>query len=353
MSHSPIPSQSFFEETMQHPSTKTPSVVPRSEIPVSPLAEEGNLEVRPFLAHSLLGSMLPASAATLAWTHARPGSSVALRSHPVPGLLIVLEGGAELIGRLNRAVEPGDVITLPSDHEYGFENVGPAGLNALYVAFHEQPSGGAGEAHSLSELLARNEVRVQLALNNAFFSLLRNGGVDSERKRATMRECLRVFSDAFQTFLFTRQATCRDRDFAAPFHGHLLEELGHNELLAISGSSPIAHDSILIATSNWFCHQMLVLDNAEKAVVNLALESAGYYLGTLSMPLFVNDESRGYFDTHAEDDAHHKELGAQLLDDLHPHTYARLQRVLDSSWDMIEAMTARFAYLIELGARSS
>jgi hypothetical protein len=110
---------------------------------------------------------------------------------------------------------------------------------------------------------------------------------------------------------------------------------------------------VLRAMSSWFCHQMLVLDNAEKAVVTLALETGGYYFGTLSMPLFEGDSAQRYFDTHAEDDAHHKDLSIQLLEGLHPHTYVRLQRVLDSTWDMIDAMTSRFAYLIELDAGSS
>jgi hypothetical protein len=42
-----------------------------------------------------------------------------------------------------------------------------------------------------------------------------------------------------------------------------------------------------------------------------------------------------------------------LLEGLHPHTYVRLQRVLDASWDMVDAMTQRFALLIELDAGSS
>jgi hypothetical protein len=168
-----------------------------------------------------------------------------------------------------------------------------------------------------------------------------------------LRECLRVFADAFQTFLFTRQATCWDAEYAEPYREHLVEELGHNKLLTVSGKSPIARDPILRATSSWFCHQMLVLDNAEKAVVNLVLESAGYYLGTLAGPQFAGEESEAYFDTHSEADEHHKELGLNLLENLSPQEYVRLQQVLDSSWDMLDAMTRRFAHIIDLGVKSS
>jgi hypothetical protein len=74
---------------------------------------------------------------------------------------------------------------------------------------------------------------------------------------------------------------------------------------------------------------------------------------TLSRPLFQGDTSQAYFDTHAEDDAEHKEQGARLLAGLHPEQYRRLRGVIDSAWDMVEAMTSRFTYLIELAERSS
>jgi quercetin dioxygenase-like cupin family protein len=335
------------------PVRKTPSVIPRSAIPVSPPPEDRSLEVRPFHAHELLGSVLPTAAVAMAWTKARPGQEVDLRSHATPGLLIVLEGDAELVGRVRRKVQAGDVITLPTNHEYGFTEIGAKGLHALHVAFGQEVASKNDQAQTLQQLLSRNDARMQIALSNPFFSLLRNRRVDNSRRRTAMRECLRVFSDAFQTLLFTRQATCRDARYAPSFNQHLREELGHNQLLKVSGSSSIARDPRLLATSAWFCHQMLVLDNAEKAAVNLVLETAGYYLGTLAGPLFSGQESSGYFDTHAEDDAHHKDVGIRLLEGLHPQTYGRLQRVLDSSWDMLEAMTRRFAHLIELDTRSS
>lgn len=338
---------------MQPRQHASPSVIPRSDIPVSPAPDDASFEVRPFWAHQALSSLLPASSVALAWTHAPAGSDVPPRSHATPGLLIILEGSALLMGRVTKAVEAGDVITLPRHQEYGFVAVGDTGLHALHVAFAEEQHGNTTGAQTLPELLERNEERMQLTLNNPFFSLLRARGIDSERKRATTRECLRVFADAFQTFLFTRQATCSDDDFAALFHEHLVEELGHNKLLKVSGKSPIARDPVLRATSSWFCHQMLVLDDAEKAIVNLVLESAGFFLGTLAGPQFAGHESEGYFDTHAEADEHHKELGMNLLENLSPQAYVALAHTLDSTWDMLEAMTGRFAHLIELEATQS
>ncbi len=337
---------------MEQESSKFPSVVPRADIPVASSIDEGNFEVRPFAAHQVLSSMLPPADVALAWTRAGAGRDVELRSHPTPGLLIVLEGRAVLIGGMSRTVEAGDVITVPKDHPYGFTAVGPQGLHALHVSFE----GGAATSErgaSLSSLLARNDERLQTTLNNSFFSLLRGRGVDNEQKRQAMRECLRVFSDGFQTHLFTRQAMCRDPEYAAAFHEHLTEELGHNQLLPDTATSPGANDPVLRAMASWFCHQMVALDNAEKAVVNLVLESGAYYVCTLSQPLFEGHASHGFFSTHAEDDERHKELSVGLLEGLHPQVYARLLQVLDKTWDMVDAMTQRFAYFIELKASSS
>src|ERR1043165_5010870 len=143
---------------MDQTTNKSPSVIPRSDIPVSPQSAEANLEVRPFVAHKLLSTMLPDSAGvSMAWTRALPGRDVPLRAHPTPGLLIVLEGKANLIGRLSRKVEAGDVVTLPSNHQYGFTDVGSTGLHALHVTFDGDPKSYTDEALSLQQLLARNE----------------------------------------------------------------------------------------------------------------------------------------------------------------------------------------------------
>jgi hypothetical protein len=90
-------------------------VIPRRDIPVSPTSDDGNFEVQPFSAHELLNSMLPPSAVSVASTQARSGQDVGLPSHPTPGLIIILEGWAILIGRLHRKVEASDVITLPCE----------------------------------------------------------------------------------------------------------------------------------------------------------------------------------------------------------------------------------------------
>ena len=339
-------------EEQQAASSAKPSVVPRSDVPVSSAPEDSGLEIRPFQAHDILSQAVPENVA-LAWTFARYGQDVELRSHTTPGLLIVLQGKAELLGGARRRVEQGDVITVPSKHAYGFTSVGRQGLHAIHVAFRTDVERRGAKAINCDELLAQNDRRARAALKSPFFQLFRAGELSTESRRSIMREALRVFSDAFQAMLLSRQAMCRDETFQSVFDEHLQEELGHNKLLRVSGDACVTGDPILKATSAWFCHQMLVLDNAGKAVVHLMLETAGHDFHTLAMSVFSADESAHYFKTHAEDDERHRNLAVHLLRDQHPLTYPRLHKVLEDSWDMFDAMSSRIAKLVQQQGRGA
>jgi mannose-6-phosphate isomerase-like protein (cupin superfamily) len=327
-----------------------PSIIPRSEIPVSAGAGDESLDVRQFRAHALLGKIMPVADVSVAWTFVRQDQEVALRSDPRPGLLIIVHGKAELIGPRSEPVEQGDVLAIPANQAYGFRAVGPSGLQAVHVTF---PPPVDERVRSLKQLRARNDARAQIALTNPFYSMLREQRLETPRKRELMREGSRVFADAFQTFLFTRQAMCADPDYSTPFLEHLREELGHNELLEVSHDPRAFGDPILRAASAWFCHQMTVLDNLDKAVVNLVLETGGYYLGLLAEPVFEGHSGSNFFHTHSEADEHHQELGLNLLEGQSVETYARLATVLDASWDMLETMTRRIAHIVQSDELSS
>jgi hypothetical protein len=323
---------------------KQPSWIPRSDIPSTPSPFHGSLDVQQFVRHELLASVLANSDVALNWLRLQSGQEAGLRPNPTPGLLIVLEGEAELGGDGSGALEQGDVVTLPEGGSYALASRGARGLQALQLTFIDQAR--VAPAHrSFDTLLARNELRAQIALNNPFFLMLREGALLTERKRATLCEGARVFADAFQSLLLLRQGMCHDQEYVAVFYDHLREELGHNLLLRVPERSPVLEDARLKAVSVWFSHQMLILDNVEKAVVNLVLETAGYYLGVLAAPLFAGKEGAEFFHTHAGADAEHKSLGLGLMQEQTPAAYERLHGVLDSSWNMLEAMTTRIATL--------
>jgi mannose-6-phosphate isomerase-like protein (cupin superfamily) len=327
-----------------------PSVIPRSEIPISAGAADFQLDTRQFRAHALLGKVMPGSGVSVAWTYLRQDQEVALRSDAKQGLLIIVHGRAELVGDRGRVVEQGDVLAIPANQAYGFTSVGPSGLQAVHVTFAEPED---GPVRTLKQVSARNEVRAQRTLTNPFYSMLRDRKLETPRRRALLIEGARVFADAFQSLLFTRQAMCADEGYAPAFLQHLREELGHNELLEVTRDPRAFGDPVLKAASSWFCHQMVVLDNIDKAVVNLVLETGGFYLGTLAEPVFEGHEGSTFFHTHSEADAGHQEVGAEMLQNQTPETYARLAKTLDASWDMLDTMTTRIAHIVEMNDKSS
>lgn len=333
-----------------------PFVVSREQIPAI-IDASSALRARHFVAHEQIAQAASTGAA-LAWIEAPAGGQVELRSHHGPTLLAVMRGRAALVGTASiatavRQVEQGDVLTVPSEHSYGFTEI-EADLHVLQVTLQQQSGEALAERElSLESLLERNRKRVEQVLDSPFYVLLRDGLLNTRDKRSAACEAIRVFSDAFQSFLFTRQAMCRDDSYFAAFHGHLLEELGHNDMLHVAGNQRISRDPILRATSVWFSHQMLKLDNAGKAVVNLVLETSGYHFHTLAKPVFADGNSATYFAAHAEADEQHMDLGVDLLAGLHPDTYRRLLELLDESWDMLQTVTTRFAELVALEVSES
>lgn len=326
-------------------------IVPRDEIPAQ-TPEGPGLSIRPFSAHQRLGSAVQPETVSMAWLSVPQGQSTSLRSHAEKSLLIVLQGSAELFGRSTRDVEHGDVVTLPAKHEYGFRNICGPVLQVLHVLFKAERTGKVEDICSLEQLLRRNEERARLTMENPYFTMLRTGALQSEDARGRFRDYARVFCDAFQTLLFARQAACRDPEYLSTFGEHLREELGHNDLMKLTGSKR-RFDPILEATASSFCQQMFVLDNAAKAVVHLVLETGGDYFHNLAKPVFEQDVSAEYFKTHAEDDARHKEMSIRLLQGHHPDTYRRLQHVLEDAWDMLDTLTRRIEQLVELDRAAS
>jgi hypothetical protein len=288
---------------MEQQANKVPSVIPRSDIPVALGSSGDSLEVQPFTAHRLLSSLLPSSPVSLAWTKAHAGRDVELRSQPTPGLLIILEGRAVLIGALSRNVEGGDVITLPANQKYGFTAIGPAGLQALLVSLAGDSLSYADDAQTLSQLVGRNDARLQTTLNNDFFLALRGRAVEASRKTKVLTEALCVLSDAFETLRVTRR---------------MVRE-GANSL------------------------EDAPLDDAELIVAQLVFTTCKHYLARLSWPLVEDRQAATQYGPRAD-----KEPNLALLAGFDPPTYVRLQRVLDRSWDTVDALTQPLVRLLSV-----
>src|SRR5690606_1816882 len=238
-----------------------------------------------FSSQKELHRAIPGSGISMSWLTVEPEGSMPPKAHSADRLLIVLDGEARLTGTTPRTIECGDTVALPAGCAVGIDGISHHALSALLVVFqkeNEKPdSPSPQEVVSLERLLEENEREAERVLANPYFRMIAQGGLQDEPLRNLFRDRLRVFCDAFQRFLFTRQATCTDDVYEGTFLEHMLEELGHNSLMQTSGECR-RFDAVLSATSNWFCHQMIVQDNVGKAAIHLVLETGGDYFHNLA-----------------------------------------------------------------------
>jgi mannose-6-phosphate isomerase-like protein (cupin superfamily) len=324
---------------------KTPYVVRIDEIHSS--ADRPGMRERSFLSDPRLREATASTGVHMRAVSLAAGGDSGLRSHTEASLLIVLKGEATLGGEAEGRVCQGNVVTIPAGREYRLL-AGPQGLEALETAFArgEAKEERGEEEYSLKRLLVENEKRLRKLTSSPYFKLLEGNALASNSRRAAFRDYTRVFSDAFQKIILLRQATCANEEFGKIFSEHLREELGHNQMLTPSGEGRV-FDAVLHATSSWFVHQMLMLDNAGKAIIHLVLESGGYFFHTAASSVFAGDQAEEYFVTHAEDDDAHRHVVLGLLEGHHPETYKRLTSVLEDAWNMLDAMTQRTVELVE------
>lgn len=332
--------------TQQFDHQRLPYVIKREGV------DAGSKASGPVMSHWRLASTAFDTRASINWVRVRGLDSAGPYCQADSGLLIVLRGRGEFRSITSAYLEPGDVVTLPANGEYSLQALADD-LEVLQLVFRGAPGRGEEREKSLQDVLVRNQQRLRAWLKSPYIGMLQDGTLVPEAKRFRFKQCIRVFSDVFQTFLFTRQAMCRAPEYHAVFHSHLAEEFGHNKLLAETMDSSIRTDPSLKATLNWFSHQMFKLDDAGKVAINLVLESAGYHFHSLASPKFQGDEAEAYFGTHAEDDEQHQDMGLTLLSAEHPATYRHLVQIVDQGWDMLEATTERIFEIVQAGDEAS
>jgi hypothetical protein len=304
--------------------------------------------MRPFRGVRLLGATVPARGVALELVQVLPGEHVARRASSRT-LMMVLDGGGELVSEARHPVQTGDSITIPESSPYEI-TAGPKGFEALAVAFSNQQGEMVRQVLTLEQLLARNQARTEASLQKPMFRKLMGDGLRDSAERHRFYECLRVFSEALQTLLIARQATCSDADYAALFLDQLRRELTREALSTGGNATPMAFDPVLAATASWFCQQMFLLDDLDKTVINLVLETAGGHLQRLVQLVCADDVRATSMANHALAGDPQK-LALHRLENQPPQVYRRLSAVLDRSWDMFEAMTGQIIALIERKAQ--
>ena len=200
---------------------------------------------------------------------------------------------------------------------------------------------------TLFDLLHYNNQRIAQFKTTRIMQLLEQGVLNLEGKKEKFLAALLIWSHYFQRTLYARQAFCFEEPFETIFREHLAEEFGHDLLLQQEhNDDSIIEDAHIDAAGTWFLNSMLSSSNLEKLIiVNLVLESAGDVFYTTVFPFFQANMKKkgGFFQIHAQADAHHSQIGMDLIKDQSAVTYSRLISVAGQSWDMLEIIFARIA----------
>lgn len=341
-------------------------VIPRDAIPAVHSVEQDGVthllgELRDFRWHPVLQKFLAASSElAVSWVQLRPGETLDVHVHPIQSMMIFCEGSGTLNGDLIRPLAGGDVVVVPAGCHHGFIG-GPQGLSGLSIQFgsglYTEPDDPrvlfSDDADAHARLLDWNRARIAEFGDLPIFGLLADGTLEDATKRKVYQDALQIWVNGNQTLLFSRQASVRDPHFEEVFFGHMTEELGHHALHADRSdaedpnpSGPSFRDPIMEAITDWFAHQMFVLDDVEKAaVVHLVIENASSVYHRQAMPVLAKYLNNNYFELHVEADDEHAAIGEELVRKAGPRTYARLEEILGEAWQMIGAMTDR---LVEL-----
>lgn len=333
-------------------------VVKRETIPPVQRAllgdEPGPGELRDFRWNDRLREFMPGpSRVSVSWVRLEPGQSLRAQSGAASILLIPYAGAGTLSGDPPAQFGKDDVVVVPTACNYAL-TAGEDGLHALSIALgderttppEEAPPAEVGE-ESFAELIEHNRRRVAKFERHPIFDLLTDGTLENERKRAVYLESVQTWVDSAQKLLLVRQASCEDPRYSGTFLSQLREEIGH-DILRKQASPPKPpqrrRDAVLEAVSDWFVHQMHVLDNAEKAaLVYLVLEHATASYQRRARPALAPFTNSHYF--WARIDTEHSLARAQVLRNESVRAHRRMQRVVHEGWDMLEALCDRIVEL--------
>lgn len=327
-------------------------------------------ELRDFRWSQELRDFMPDdSLISISWVKLGHNKVLEVHTHPIQSMMVVYAGSGELIGDIHHELKPGDIIVVPPGCGHGFVG-GPNELCALSIQFgqglYTEPHAprvefkGEPMPKGLVDLLAYNSKRLEGFKARPIFGLLQDGTLLDPRARAVYFRHLQIWVNGNQRLLFTRQATCQNPKYEPVFLQHFQEEIGHDLLHREDDSAEVketeapAKDAILEAITDWFTHQMYMLDDAEKtAIIHLVIENASEAYHRNAAPVLKDYVKNDYFELHVEGDASHAAMGIALLSEESERTYSRLIEVVGHAWDMLEAMTDRVVEITRGATRAA
>ncbi|MCA9507004.1 MAG: hypothetical protein KC505_01105 [Myxococcales bacterium] len=204
----------------------------------------------------------------------------------------------------------------------------------------------------LDELINANEKFLRCLDDSPLFALAESGYFSSEKSRKVLLAYLKIWSNEFQKMVMARVVFSQHLEYLELSYHHLKEEYGHNVRLSGEQSwKQEVWDPVLEALGQWFTMKMMTLGDLERIVlVHLVREKASAKFHQHFRPVFFNNDPKGYFQLHAEEDCHHADMGIIILKKTldqkkEPMNIDLLLQVQRQAWAVIQAFHKHLAQL--------
>ena len=318
-------------------------------------------EVRDFRGNDALRDFIPNEGrSSLSWVRLAAGEVHHIHTHPTASMVIICEGGGKLIGDTQRPVEAGDMVIIPSNALHGFiagENSGLRGLSIQFdgLGLYEnaaKPRMQSGTEDPFKPVVDAQTVHVEQYGYNRLVELVKTNAIrDDQRLKACLLDVLQVWSDHFQKLIRIRSAAARAPEFCVLADQHMIEEFGHNEILAeLRGNHPVdIWDPTLESTAAWFAERMARGSDTDTTILmHLVIEEAGDVFHRYGARVFPDAK---HFEVHGVLDDDHAEMGLEVLRQHSPEPVEHMVRVLEQGWAMMNILCNRMADVAIANAR--
>lgn len=320
--------------------------------------------VKDFTKNSNLAEFLPKdNRISMAWVRLEAGEELTPHTHPVPSMILIVEGSAKTTGDKHAVMNAGDALLVPQRRPHGFIGMPPNGFWGLSIQFDsrglyediEDPwatffadkQAASLAQNPIDQLFKKNEDYMERFDKHRLFVLVRNGLLNNPQVRRRFLDCFQVWSNHFQKMVLNRVVTLQDPAFEELAWLHLLEELGHNRDLAKSRADlqPV-FDPILEGVCSWFPSKIGVLSDIEKVVlVHLVVEASALFFYKHVQPALHATDAKKHFDSHKTADELHVQMGYEFLRNVTSADWPRLFEIQRQGWSMLMAVMGRVADL--------
>ncbi len=321
--------------------------------------------VKDFTKNTNLAEFLPKdNRISMAWVRLEAGEELTPHVHPVPSMILIVEGSAKTTGDKHAVMNAGDALLVPQRRPHGFIGLAPNGFWGLSIQFDsrglyediEDPwaeflsqvktTDTAGS--QVEQLFKKNEEYMERFDKHRLFVLVRNGLLKDPVARRKFLDCFQVWSNYFQKMVLNRVVTLQNPAFEELAWAHLSEELGHNRDLAKSRPDlQTVFDPVLEGVCSWFASKVGVISDIEKVVlVHLVVEASAVFFYKHVQPAMATHNTKGHFEKHKSDDEAHVQMGYDFLRKVTSADWPRLFDIQRQGWSMLMAVMGRVADLV-------